>query len=57
MNGNGDSGGGLFDRVNAWIMHPLRSPDNKIEFWIAFVFGAWILSFLWAKVIRQVLDV
>ena len=60
MNGNGNgqqANQGLIGQTLNWLKHPFYSPYNDPVNWGAGVLGVVILSLLWSKVVRQVLDV
>lgn len=59
-NGNGQTDTGItaiFTKLYAWLTEPLNTGySNPTNWFAAFVLIA-LVSFLWTKVLRQVLDV
>lgn len=63
MNGNSNSNvvsitsgkQGLITKSLAWIMHPMYSDQDPID-WFAFVVLALLAGLLWSKVVKQTLD-
>jgi hypothetical protein len=47
---------GILTKIQAWLTSPTYEQDTSISDWLAFLAIAVIVSFLWSRVIKQIVE-